>query len=431
MILSRLPSSSAVTRLPAASSAFQLSVLMPSLNQVAFIERAVRSVLTQGGVELELLVVDGGSIDGTQALLARLGDEFAPNLRWISEPDRGPANALNKALAMAHGQVIGWLNADDAYMPGAAQRALAYLTAHPHHVMVYGHGEHIDAQDQPLGHYPSRPPAAGLPGFADGCFICQPTVFMRQSVLQSAGGFDESQRTAFDMELWMKLFAAYPGCIGWLDALQARSRLHAATITSTQRSRVMRESMQLLAKHLGHAPLHWVRSHVDEVLAEHAAAPSGDDARAQLNQLAAEVSPLLSPADRLALRQWWTSDMRLRLLQPHLGLPVGHDGWLPASALMRVREGAGTRVVMVGRHVSSLPGPLEVRIGDRDGHRITHIVRQPGQFRLEVPLTGACGPDGWHVTFEMAPVFTPSEHLAGSTDHRRLGCVVDQLQVLA
>jgi len=419
-----------MTRLPAADSAVSLSVLMPSLNQVAFIERAVRSVLTQGGVALELLVVDGGSTDGTQALLAELGDEFAPNLRWISQPDSGPANALNKALAMARGQVIGWLNADDAYLPGAVQRALAHLTAHPHHVMVYGHGEHIDTQDQPLGHYPSRPPAAGLPGFADGCFICQPTVFLRQRVLQAAGGFDESQRTAFDMELWMRLFAAYPGCIGWLDALQARSRLHAATITSTQRSRVMRESMQLLATHLGHAPLHWVRSHVDEVLAEHAAAPSGDDARAQLNQLAAEVSPLLSPADKLALRQWWTSDMRLRLLQPHLGLPVDADGWLPASTLLRVRQGAGQGVMLVGRHASPLSGPLEVRISGRDGHRTTHTVRQPGQFRLEVPLTGACDPDGWRVTIEMAPVFKPSEHLVGSTDHRSLGCVVDQVQVL-
>jgi len=187
----------------------------------------------------------------------------------------------------------------------------------------------------------------------------------------------------------------------------------------------------LLAHHLGHAPLHRVRSHVDEVLAEHAAAPSGDDARARLNQLAAAVAPLLSPADKLSLRQWWTSDMRLRLLQPHVGLPVGPDGWLPASALLRVRQGAGQRVVMAGRHVSSLPGPLELRIGGRDGHRITHIVRQPGPFRLDVPLTGACGPDGWRVTIEIEPVFKPSEHLAGSTDHRRLGCVVDQVQVLA
>ena len=115
--------------------------------------------------------------------------------------------------------------------------------------MVYGHGEHIDAQDQPLGAYPSQPPQAGLQGFAQGCYICQPTVFLRRAVLRGVGGFDETQRTAFDLALWLRLLSRHPDRIGWIDALQARSRLHGACITLTQRSQVTRESMVLLARH--------------------------------------------------------------------------------------------------------------------------------------------------------------------------------------
>ncbi len=417
------------SKLPAAGPPPQLSVVMPSLNQAAFIERAVRSVFAQSGAALELVVMDGGSTDGTLSLLARLGDEFGPALRWASAPDNGPGHALNKALAAARGSVIGWLNADDVYMPGAVQRALAHLAAHPQHWMVYGHGEHIDAQDQPLGAYPSQPPQAGLQGFAQGCFICQPTVFLRRAVLRGVGGFDESQRTAFDLALWLRLFSRHPDRIGWIDALQARSRLHGACITLTQRSQVARESMVLLARHLGAAPLHWLQTHVDELLATHPFGQITGDPRAHVEAFVASVATLLTPADQAAMRRWLDSDARIRLARPDACLQVDPDGWLLAQSVLRVRAGPWRSVRLVGRHVSPLPGPLELQVLQPDGRWVPHVVPGHGLFDLQIALPASAATSDLSLRIVTSGGFIPSQQDAASGDDRRLACRIDDLQL--
>ncbi|MDH4393592.1 MAG: glycosyltransferase family 2 protein [Aquabacterium sp.] len=414
---------------PAVSPLVQLSVVMPSLNQAAFIERAVRSVFAQTGTALELVVMDGGSTDGTQALLARLGSEFGPALRWSSAPDNGPGHALNKALAAARGSVIGWLNADDVYTPGAVQRALAHLDAHPQHWMVYGHGEHIGAQDQPLGAYPSQLPQAGLQGFAQGCYICQPTVFLRRAALRGIGGFDERQRTAFDLALWLRLFSRHPDRIGWIDALQARSRLHGACITLTQRSQVIRESMALLAQHLGAAPLHWLQTHVDELIATHPFGQITGDPRAHVEGFAASVAALLSPADQASMRRWLDSDARIRLARPDACLQVDPDGWLLAQSVLRVRAGSWRSVRLVGRHVSPLPGPLVLQVLQPDGRWLPHAVPGHGPFDLQIALPASAATADLSLRIVTSGGFIPSQQDAASGDDRRLACQIDDLQL--
>src|SRR6266404_5934316 len=123
----------------------QISVLMPSLNQIDFVEIAVRSVLEQRNVSLELIIADGGSVDGTLGILEKLLIEFAPRIRWVSAGDAGPANAINKALQLSRGHIIGWLNADDIYAPNAISLAVRTLAADPSLMMVYGEAEHVDA----------------------------------------------------------------------------------------------------------------------------------------------------------------------------------------------------------------------------------------------------------------------------------------------
>ena len=415
---------------PTAGPPVQVSVLMPSLNQVAFIERAVRSVLAQPGAALELVVMDGGSTDGTPALLARLGDEFGPALSWTSVLDRGPGHALNKALALARGSVIGWLNADDVYTPGAVQRAFAHLDAHPDHWMVYGQGEHVDAQDKVLGAYPSRPPQAGLQGFAQGCFICQPTVFLRRAALRGASGFDEGLRTAFDLALWLRLFSRHPDRIGWIDALQAQSRLHDACITLTQRGQVIRESMALLARYLGSAPLHWLQTHAGELLAAHPFGQIDGDPRAYVEAFAASVAALLSPDDQALMRQWLASDARIRLALPDACLQVEADGWLLAQSVLRVRAGAWRGVRLVGRHVAPLPGPLVLQWLHPDGSRVAHTVHSHGPFDLRIALPASTAPTAWTLPIVASRGFVPSQHNPASDDHRRLACLIDGVQLL-
>ncbi len=406
----------------------QISVLMPSYNQAPFIERSVRSVMQQEGAgALELIVMDGGSSDGTPQLLAQLQAEYGPErLRWQSESDRGPAHALNKALALARGGVIGWLNSDDVYAPGAVRRALAHLAAHQQHWMVYGQAEHINADDGTLGAYPTRLPEAGLNGFADGCFICQPSVFLRRMALRMLGGFDESQKTAFDLALWLRLFGPHTARIGFIDALQARSRLHGACITLRQRERVIRESMALLARHLGAAPLHWVQTYADEVLAEH---PFGavQDPRAHLHEFAASVQPLLSAPDRAALKAWLGDDARVRLVEPGVGLALHADGWLPVRSELRLDAGPARVVELSGRYMSPTGAMLELAL-ELPGETQLRRVSQRGPFSVRFELPPQAAPR-WILPLTARGGFVPAQHEASSTDNRDLACRIDSVRL--
>jgi glycosyltransferase involved in cell wall biosynthesis len=183
-----------------------VSVVMPSLNQVQFLEEAVRSVLEQDYPHIELVVADGMSTDGSLELLGQLQAEFGERLRWISQKDSGAAQAVNRAVALAQGEIVGWLNSDDVYAPEALSRAVAFFNTHPAHQMVYGEGQHINAAGESLGKYPTKPPSTPLDAFADGSFICQPTVFMRRGALALVGPLDESLHLAFDYELWLRFF---------------------------------------------------------------------------------------------------------------------------------------------------------------------------------------------------------------------------------
>ena len=241
-----------------------VSVVMPSLNQAQFIDEAIDSVLTQSYQYIELIVADGGSTDGTQQILAawRARDT---RLRWTSAPDSGPADAINNALKRVRGTLVGWLNSDDLYTAGAVARAAEVLTNDAMCLMVYGHGQHVDHAGRFLNQYPTLPPSAGLRSFAHGCFICQPTVFFRRSMVLLLGEFDTTLKTAFDFDYWLRAFGAFEERIRFLDAVRAKSRLHGACITSSMRRTVALEGARLVRHHLGTAPFNWLLDHFKEV----------------------------------------------------------------------------------------------------------------------------------------------------------------------
>ena len=240
-----------------------VSILMPVRNQRQYIAEAVESVFGQdlagAAADIELVIADGVSTDGTLEWLQELATR-EPRLRVFSEPDTGPAQALNRALTRVRGTVLGWLNADDLYAPGAVKRALAAMDCHPDWLAVYGEGQHIDAEGHVLERYPSAPPSAGFAAFADGCFICQPTVFFRRTFALLNGPLDETLRTAFDFEWWVRAFARLQSRIGFIHEVQACTRLHANTITAMQQQHAIMESMHIIARHLGEVPTHWVRA---------------------------------------------------------------------------------------------------------------------------------------------------------------------------
>ncbi len=124
-----------------------VSIVMPSLNQAQFIEDAIRSVLGQTYPSVELVIVDGGSTDGTLEILKRYGER----VRWVSEPDGGQGDAVNKGMAMARGAIIGWLNSDDFYFDrDVFSHVVQLFEAHPDVDLVYGGLAYVGLQGELL-----------------------------------------------------------------------------------------------------------------------------------------------------------------------------------------------------------------------------------------------------------------------------------------
>ena len=166
-----------------------VSVLMPCRNAGGFLQDSVASVLQQPEC-LELLVADGGSTDGSLEELERWANKDT-RVRIVSRSDSGPADALNQAFRAARGTLIGWLNADDLYPPGALARAVSALDIHPEWMMLYGEGVEFNSTTGLQQRYPTLPPSAGIEGFRSHCFICQPSVVFRRSMGILLGPFDE------------------------------------------------------------------------------------------------------------------------------------------------------------------------------------------------------------------------------------------------
>jgi glycosyltransferase involved in cell wall biosynthesis len=174
-----------------------VSVVTPSYNALPFIIDTIKSVQLQDYPTIEHIVIDGSSVDGTREVLKQ-----HPHLIWISEPDKGQSEAINKGFRMARGEIIGWLNADDTYRPGAVSCAVEYLQAHPDVDLVYTDVQVIDEHDQPV-----RLARSGPFSFEEiliNNMVKQPTIFMRKKVIDSLGGVDEDLHYVMDYEFWLR-----------------------------------------------------------------------------------------------------------------------------------------------------------------------------------------------------------------------------------
>lgn len=295
----------------------------------------MQSVLAQPDC-LELLVADGGSTDGSLKIL----EAFAARdrrVRIISRANASPADALNLAFSHARGTLIGWLNADDLYPPGALARAATALQAHPDWLMLYGEGEEFDADTGLSQRYPTLPACAGLDGFRSHCFICQPTVVFRRSMAVLLGPFDQKWCTVFDFDYWLRAFAAFPERIGYLPHLQGRKRLHRASITSRQRAQEALEATKLLARHFGSADVGRLHGYALELQLGIAELPPGQELQAHLSALFDHFAPFLEPEALSKLQHAWLGE-ETPTAQPEPCRWRPADAVQPASAITPFAE---------------------------------------------------------------------------------------------
>lgn len=221
-----------------------VSIITPSYNQAEFIESTLQSVHAQGYPALEHIVVDGASTDGSRAVIEKHAQGLAS---WISEPDRGQADAINKGFQRAHGEIIAWLNSDDLYLPGAVWRGVEALEANPRLGFVFGDALTVDTAGRPLNRLVFGP--WGLDMLVRFRIICQPAVFMRRSVLEQAGGLDANFHTMLDHHLWLRMARLAPiAYIGGKDNVPlAAARHHPSAKNVAQPEKFAFETLRLLA----------------------------------------------------------------------------------------------------------------------------------------------------------------------------------------
>jgi hypothetical protein len=216
-----------------------VSIITPSYNQAEFLEQTILSVLEQDYPNIEYIVVDGGSSDGSVEIIKK----YAPRLAWwVSEKDAGQADALNKGFARARGEIVAWLNSDDVYEPGAVRQAVAALQQNPQAGFVYAKLHSIDSRGETFNTINYRP--FNLADLLSFHIIGQPTVFMRAAVQRQAGALDVSYRYLLDHHLWLRMLRLAP--VHYVPAVWAAARHHPAAKNVAQARGFGAEAFRIL-----------------------------------------------------------------------------------------------------------------------------------------------------------------------------------------
>lgn len=225
-----------------------VSIVTPSFQQAAFIERTMRSVLDQDYPRLEYRIMDGGSTDGSVGLIERCS--HPKFMGWRSERDSGPASAINKGFAQSGGDIMGWLNSDDVLMPGTVRYVADYFASHPEIDVVYGHRVIIDERDWEVGRWVLPRHEGAMQLWAD--YVPQETLFWRRSLWDRIGGsLDESYKFAFDWDLILR-FQKVGARFVRLPRFMGCFRVHDAQKSSAEISSVgMAEMARLRERELG------------------------------------------------------------------------------------------------------------------------------------------------------------------------------------
>jgi len=225
----------------------KVSVVTPVLNRAHSIERALASVREQGYPNVEHVVVDGGSTDGTLEILER-----SEGIRWISEPDEGLADAMNKGIAMATGDWIGWLNSDDYYLPDALNTVAGAAGSDPEARWIVGTCRIIDAEDREirsaitayknwlLRHYSFRL-------YLTQNFVSCPSTFVRKEAYEAVGPLDPRYRISMDYDVFLRIARRWDPVV--LDEELAVFRMEQGTLSMDGFERQFAEHAEQARRH--------------------------------------------------------------------------------------------------------------------------------------------------------------------------------------
>lgn len=216
-----------------------VSIVTPSFNQASYLEQTFQSVLDQDYTDIEYLVIDGGSTDGSTDIIKKYASRLA---YWVSEKDSGQGDAINKGMARAKGEIVAWLNSDDYYLPGAVTAAVKAFEQHPDAVLVYADMLAVDEHGQTFNTLRYR--QFTLEDLLSFQIIGQPAVFMRRDAFERAGGLDTTYHFLLDHHLWLRI--ACLGKILHVPQIWAAARYHPAAKNRAQAAAFGQEAFRIL-----------------------------------------------------------------------------------------------------------------------------------------------------------------------------------------
>jgi len=216
-----------------------VSIITPSFNQTAFLEQTIRSVLEQEYPSIEYIVVDGASTDGSVDIIKKYAERLA---WWVSEKDSGQAEAINKGLARAKGDIVAWLNSDDYYLPRAISSAVKMFEENPDAVLVYSDMLAVDEHGHTLNELKYK--QLTLEDLLCFQIIGQPAVFFRREAYEKTGGLDTSLHFLLDHQFWIRI--AQHGKILHVPQMWAAARYHEAAKNRAKAAEFGREAFRIL-----------------------------------------------------------------------------------------------------------------------------------------------------------------------------------------
>jgi len=264
----------------------------PSYNQANYIEQTIQSVLEQDYARIEYLVVDGASTDHSVEIIKKYegrGGVTSPLLAWwVSEQDKGQADAINKGIARAKGDIIAWLNSDDYYLPGAISAVVKAFDENPDVVMIYGDLLAVDERGWTINTLKYK--QLTLQDLLCFQIIGQPSVFFRRAALEKTSGLDATFHFLLDHHLWIRI--AQQGKILHVPQAWSAARYHAEAKNRAKAAEFGREAFRILA---------WAQSQAG--LAE---AVSGVERRARASAHRVDARYLLDGGRALSALKAWT-----------------------------------------------------------------------------------------------------------------------------
>lgn len=386
-----------------------IAVVTPSYRMAGFLRETIDSVLAQDWPRLDYLVMDGGSRDGTRELLESYGDR----IRWVSEPDGGQADAVNRGFERTSGEIFAFLNADDTYRPGALAAAAAGFERHPSAAVVYGDGDYVDAAGATVRPYPVED--FDRARLQHGCFVCQPAAFVRRDAWSELGGLDADLRYALDYDLWIRMSERRP--LARIPGTLATSRMHAQNKTLGQRAGLYRESVAVVRRHFGYVPMSWLEQYarhlVDDVDQFYDHSIASRRSRALAFALGVRNNPRQL---RRFWRDWQTDGCTHRF----------RDGWMSKAHSSRhdVPADAG-RLTVAGRHHAEVRRPLLLTVSAGERRLGRALVRHGGAFERSFAIPDELRGASCEVRVVSAWTWRPG---AARGDTRRLSCLLDRVE---